>query len=166
MNKYSLLFLLLSFSATVNAQTKCACCTDVHNQFNFWVGEWFVYDSTETHIGENTIVKIEKNCILTESWRSATGGSGSSFNYFDLADSTWNQIWVDGDGKSLVLKGKAVENKIVLKSKLLPGKKVKWYYNQITWTKNSDGSVTQLWEIFDKKNRRISVAFKGLYKQK
>ena len=35
---------------------------------------------------------------------------------------------------------------MILKSQLLDGKKGK-YYNQITWVKNEEGSVTQIWDI-------------------
>ena len=53
---------------------------------------------------------------------------------------------------------------MVLKSELLDGQKGK-YYNQITWTKNEDGSVTQIWNIFNEKNKMTQEAFRGIYKK-
>ena len=51
---------------------------------------------------------------------------------------------------------------MVLKSELTPGKKVAFYYNQISWIKNLDGSVHQVWEIYDnKKADRLLLMYKN-----
>jgi hypothetical protein len=39
-------------------------------------------------VGENSIKKIESNCILQESWKGQKGGAGTSINYFNKIDST------------------------------------------------------------------------------
>ncbi|WP_144960024.1 hypothetical protein [Gillisia sp. Hel_I_86] len=66
-----------------------------------------------------------------------------------------------------MLKGKASPNKMTLKSEMVQNEKGT-YYNRVIWTKNEDGSVTQLWEILDTKDQDqlISVAFEGIYKLK
>ena len=159
----SLILFLLSFFGM--AQTTCNCCTESHQQFDFWVGDWDVYDTSGKKLGENRIEKLEKDCIISENWQGATGGSGKSYNYFNISDSTWNQVWISSSGNNLVLKGKASPNKMVLKSELSKGEKGD-YYNRITWTKNENGSVTQVWEILDTQEKPISVAFEGVYKPK
>ena len=95
-------------------------------------------------------------------WKSS--GQEHHCNYYNKKDATWNQVWIDNSGFSLVLKGNYKNGKMVLKSKLLNGKNGK-YYNQITWTKNPDGTVTQVWDIFDEKNKKVQEAFKGIYKK-
>ena len=165
--KHLIFFLALLTVGVVQAQNKpCACCTEAHVQFDFWVGDWIVYDTTGVQVGENTIVKLENGCILSEHWRGAKGTTGRSYNYFNAQDSSWNQTWVDNSGGSLVLKGKASKNQMVMKSELQPGKKVDFYYNQISWTKNQDGSVTQIWDIFSKEGAFLARLFKGIYKKK
>lgn len=156
---------IFSFSYA-SAQSDCACCTDFHKQFDFWVGEWNVYDTLGNKVGENSIVKLENGCILNEHWVGAQGGTGSSYNYFNKSDSTWNQLWIDSQGNNLELKGHAKSNQMILSSELVPGQKVDFYRNRITWTKNEDESVTQLWEILDVEDNVLAVAFKGLYKRK
>ena len=64
----------------------------------------------------------------------------------DLTDKSWNQVWVDNSGYSLVLKGNLSNGSMILKSKLQKGDNGD-FYNRVTWTPNKDGSVTQLWEI-------------------
>lgn len=42
-----LLFLLVFVASISFAQdsTSCACCDVQHDQFDFWVGDWIVYDT-------------------------------------------------------------------------------------------------------------------------
>jgi len=53
---------------------------------------------------------------------------------------------------------------MTLKSELIEGNN-KNYYNQISWIQNEDGSITQLWEIYDEHYIKISEVFKGIYKK-
>ena len=161
-------FLLIGLLAiiSIQAQDQCLCCSEFHNQFDFWVGDWKVFDSVGNKLGENSITKLEDNCILNEHWVGAKGYSGRSYNYFNRTDSTWNQLWIDNTGSHLELKGNLVNGRMVLKSELLKGQQVDWYYNQITWTPLPDEAVEQVWEIYGKDNTLLMVAFKGVYKKK
>lgn len=158
------LIIFISFSSFAQ-ESDCACCTTKHSQFDFWVGDWEVFNEKGEKIGENLVIKLEDNCILNENWKGEKGGTGKSYNYYDPSDATWNQLWISNSGNILKLKGKAELNKMILKSEPLDGKKGQ-YYNQITWTKNMDGSVTQLWEIYDLDGNLLSNTFKGIYRKK
>ncbi|NVJ89886.1 MAG: hypothetical protein HWD82_10685 [Flavobacteriaceae bacterium] len=39
------------------------------------------------------------------------------------------------------------------------------YYNRVTWSKNNDGSLTQLWKYINVEGKVISEAFRGIYKK-
>ena len=161
-------FLLLSlmFASVYNGQNNIGCNYRQSNQFDFWVGDWNVYDSTGALVGENRIEKQYENCVIQENWVSQGVNKGTSYNYFNPNDSTWNQLWLDNQGSILKLKGKFQNNMMVLKSDLIPGKKVSFYYNQISWIKNSDGSVNQNWEIFDDEDNFLRQLFFGVYRKK
>jgi len=148
-----------------NQDTPCNCCTENYNQFDFWIGNWEVYDTNEKLVGTNSISKQYDNCLIQEKWVSKGKNRGTSTNYFDKTDNTWNQIWVDNSGYVLKLKGSFINGSMVLKSELKEGKKG-LYYDQISWTKNKNGTVTQLWEIFNSKDEKITEAFHGIYKKK
>ncbi|MDR5591621.1 hypothetical protein [Christiangramia sp. SM2212] len=164
MQKFLFLIILLpAFSFTQNSD--CACCTPDHAAFDFWVGDWEVFNVNGDKVGENLVMKLEDNCILNENWQSVKAGSGKSYNYFDPSDKTWNQLWISNTGNIIKLKGKAEPNKMTLRSEIQDGKNGK-FYNQITWTKNEDGSVTQNWEIFDENGELTGNAFKGIYRKK
>ena len=160
-----LLFTLIQVIPTW-AQNDCACCTEAHRQFDFWVGKWIVLDTLGNKLGENEIKKLEDGCLLSESWEGAQGGTGSSFNYFDKSDSTWNQVWMDNTGNILKLKGGLEKGKMVLRSELQKGNRVDWYYNQISWTPNEDGTVSQMWQVFDSDQKLLQTVFSGIYFRK
>lgn len=158
---------MLSTNSTI-AQSKnddCSCCGENYKLFDFWIGEWEVFDVNDKLVGTNKITKQYDNCVLKEEWISSGTNRGTSYNFFDKADNTWNQVWIDNTGYVLRLSGNFVDNAMVLKSKLLIGKNGK-YYNQISWTLNENNTVTQLWELFNEKNNKISEAFRGIYKKK
>lgn len=143
----------------------CPCCAAPHTDFDFWEGDWVVLDTAGNKVGENTISKIEAGCLLKEKWRGQQGGTGTSINYYNRADSTWNQTWVDDKGNVLQLQGKLIDQKMVLRGPTIKGKKMN-YYNQITWVANEDGTVTQLWEIYGINNKLLRTIFKGIYHRK
>ena len=148
------------------AQEHCPCCSVYHQQFDFWIGHWNVYDTLGNKVGENLIEKLEGGCIISENWQGAKGGSGKSYNYFNRSDSTWNQVWISSNGGNLVLKGQAADGQMQLVGELQKGQKVPLYADRITWTLNEDGSVTQLWEIIDDKGQVLNIAFKGIYRKR
>jgi len=163
----SLAILLMLFGySQAQDQNPCPCCTPVHGQFDFWAGEWEVFNAQGQKVGENSIIKLEKNCILSEHWRSTQGGSGRSYNYYNRQDSTWNQVWIDSFGGHLELKGQGNENTMTLKSKLLKNQQGQDFYNRITWSLQEDQSVLQLWEILNPQDSVINEAFRGIYKKK
>ena len=167
MKKVIFLIAIFIFVQNLTAQLEdkqCSCCSENHSLFDFWIGDWTVYDVDGNSVGNNTIEKQYDNCVLQEKWVSKGKNRGTSYNYYDKKDSTWNQIWIDNSGFSLNLKGNYINGQMILKSELLDGKKGK-YYNQITWTKNTDGSVTQVWNIFSEKNKKMQEAFRGIYKK-
>ena len=153
----------LLISSFLTAQNKCNCCSEKHSEFDFWVGTWTVNNKDGSKAGTNRIDKIQNNCIIRENWTSAKAGyTGTSTNFYNWQAKQWEQLWVDNQGQSLHLKGNRVGNKMILSSDELINQKGETYINRITWTKNEDGTVRQLWEILQNE-KVVSVAFDGLY---
>ncbi|WP_431136058.1 hypothetical protein [Psychroserpens mesophilus] len=158
---------VICFSLSFYAQTKpCNCCTDKHQEFDFWVGDWMVTNPDGSAAGTNTIVKIQDNCMLQENWVSAKGTfTGTSSNSYNYKTKQWEQIWVDNQGQSLHLKGNRKGNQMILQTDEETNKYGKLFYHRITWTLNDDGSVRQYWETVTN-TTEVNVAFDGLYKKK
>lgn len=147
------------------AQTvSCACCTENHKDFDFWVGKWEVTNSDGTKAGTNTIEKTQNNCVLKENWIGSSGSTGASTNFYNLQTKQWEQLWVDNSGSHLRLRGNRVGNQMILSSDEFAHTDGKKYVNRITWTLNGDGTVRQLWEVLEKE-KVANIAFDGLYKR-
>jgi hypothetical protein len=160
-----LLFLLLFSFWTLPAQEEanCACCTDAHRAFDFWVGTWEVRLADGTPAGINRIVRAQGGCVLQEHWESAQqGSSGTSLNFFNSATRQWEQLWVDNSGNILKLKGGLRGDQMVLASDPYEGPDGQLRVNRITWTIQEDGIVRQLWEVLQE-DEVVQVLFDGYY---
>ena len=63
-------------------------------QFDFWIGEWDVYNPEKQLAGTNVIQKILGGCALMENWTGTFGGTGKSLNWFNPGAGYWQQTWV------------------------------------------------------------------------
>lgn len=165
MKYFAIMILIMSLVLAQN-NADCACCSDRHQQFHFWVGEWTAYDTTGNILGTNNIVLDQDKCLMIENWKSANSSfTGTSYNFFDSSDDSWNQTWVDNQGSNLDLKGSFIDGKMVLKGAVKESVEGVKFYHQITWTPNDDGTVTQRWDVFNDKAKLLNTAFLGIYKK-
>ena len=161
----SILILLMNLNYSIAQKNdSCSCCTKDHEAFDFWLGDWTVYNREGQTVGTNKIVRIQNGCVLQENWIATNKtNTGTSYNFYELSDDTWNQVWISNTGKVLRLKGNInASGAMVLKSDLIESSNGN-YFNQITWTKNDDGTVTQLWVILNEENKIIRTDFEGIY---
>ncbi len=157
------IYICCFFVWDVSAQTEtCACCSENHKAFDFWIGTWEVTDSVGQVVGTNRIEKLQDNCVLQENWVGSSGSTGISTNFFNFQTQQWEQLWVDNQGTYLKLKGNRKGNQMILSSDVFTHSDGNEYLNRITWTLNGDGTVRQLWEIVQD-GEVVNVAFDGLY---
>lgn len=144
----------------------CACCSEEHRAFDFWIGEWEVYTPDGAVAGHNSITRIQDQCALQENWSSARAGyTGTSYNYYNMTEGRWEQLWIDNAGAQLKLYGNRNGNQMILTSEPFKRPDGELYVNRITWTSNQNGTVRQLWEVL-KAGEVVQVVFDGLYKKK
>ena len=162
-------FLLFSyFFVTSNflfAQTPSPCSTEGHRQFDFWVGEWEVYDTKgDTLVGHNHIKRIIKDCVIEENWTGSTGFVGKSFNTYNSVDSTWNQVWVDQSGATYHFSGKYQDNVMALKGSFT-GKQGTAFFKLTFYHHPKNNTVQQVWEMSQDNQATWSTIFDGTYKR-
>ncbi len=143
-------------------------CADIDgfSDFDFWVGEWQVFDSNSgNRAGENSIQKMEGGCMLLESWTSAGGGTGTSMNYFNPVTKEWRQLWVSAGRYSIDIVGGLRGSSMVLEGSIYNFAGAVWNFRG-TWTPNSDGSVRQVFEQFNHDSEQWDPWFDGRYVRK
>lgn len=165
MKKFVFVVLLIGIVVGQNTE-EYPCCSDEHRQFDFWIGEWTVYDTTGNLLGTNNIFLGQDNCLMIENWKSANSNfSGTSYNFYDSNNKTWNQTWVDNQSSNLDLKGIFVGGKMILRTELRENNSGVKFYHQISWTPNDDGTVTQRWDVLSEQDSLLNTAFLGIYKK-
>ncbi len=138
-----------------------APCADAeHRQFDFWIGEWEVFDPDGVKQGTNRIESILGGCALYESWTGETGSVGHSLNTYDGRTGRWHQTWVDSNGLLLQLHGGLEDGAMVLAGAGIDreGDPIR---HRISWTPLEDGRVRQHWEVA--RNGEWQDVFVGLY---
>ncbi len=141
------LALAVTAQAQVPADPFIDCTANpTYQQFDFWLGEWRVHDAKGNYQGSNTVESVQRGCLVTENWRSATGGGGQSLNYFDPRDNTWHQLWIDSGASIIDIRGGIEDGSMVLVGSIFylkPGTK---HAFRGTWTLLEDGRVRQFFE--------------------
>ncbi len=139
---------------------------DRFTQFDFWVGEWAVHTADGVFAGTNVIESAHRDCVLIENWTGASGGGGMSVNYLDHVQGEWVQIWNDGSGSQINIRGGLTEDGMLLVGT------IHYIANNTTvpfrglWTPLPDGRVRQFFEQYDEENEAWATWFEGFYTRK
>lgn len=155
-------------STSAAAPAPPPCSDPIHDDFDFWVGEWDVYGPQGKLAGTNSITKEEYGCLLIERWAGAGGTTGQSYNFVDLETGKWRQMWVSA-GTTIDYSGGLNDNgQMILEGTIgygagKPGNGAKF---RGTWTPNADGTVTQYFQQFDEAKGEWTDWFTGAYKRK
>jgi tetratricopeptide (TPR) repeat protein len=140
-----------------------------YRQFDFWLGEWDVFNPAGQKIGTNSITATNDGCVLFEDWRDARGGTGNSFNFYETNTKRWHQFWVNSNGNAAPLSVAADGTPMPMSGGLVDGAMrlqspagVK-PLNRWTWSKVEGGKVRQLAEQSNDEGKTWTTVFDGLY---
>jgi hypothetical protein len=132
---------LLAFApAAAHAQgTKQSCASPEYRQFDFWLGDWDVFEmGSTTSTAHVRVDSILGGCVLREHYEDGSGTVGESFTIFDSGRKIWHQTWVTNRGRLLTIEGAARNGSIALNGAYYvdTGKEVRV---RGTWTPVADG---------------------------
>ncbi|NCP65464.1 MAG: tetratricopeptide repeat protein [Paraglaciecola sp.] len=92
-----------------------------YREFDFWLGHWSVYGNPEKTgplYGHNQIKREQQGCLVMEYWQSASGGPGTSMNYYDGTKQKWVQHWVSAGGTVINMEGGLVAGTMVMQGQI------------------------------------------------
>ncbi len=137
-----------------------------YKEFDFWIGEWDVYkNGTDSIVGRSTIERIIEGKVIKETYYSTTSKyHGTSLNKYNPQIDQWEQFWVDNSGLTLHIKGNLESGKMILQNEVLTDKGLQ--LNKITWQKNDDNTVQQIWYQRSNKGEAWKEIFNGNYLKK
>jgi len=87
-----------------------------YRQFDYWVGDWDVYNKFGAVSGHNRVRLILGDCVVEENWASKLGGEGKSFSKYNPHSRRWEQYWVDDQGDTTFFHGQLEGTNLVFHS--------------------------------------------------
>jgi hypothetical protein len=124
------------------------CEGAAHREFDFWVGEWQVFDRASGKVaGMSRIEKLYGGCVLRENWTSE-GFQGGSLNTWWSGDRQWHQVWMDQAGAMRHFIGNFSDGRMVLVADQPDPKDASHrLLVRLAFTPNADGTVRQYSDI-------------------
>ncbi len=157
--------LALPACAQTPAASASACTDPAYRQFDFWLGEWIVSDSTGADAGVNVVSREEGGCLIVERWTAKSGNTGQSYNFYDPATMQWRQVWVSKDNVIDYAGGLNAKGEMELRGQIRyrDGRSAPFLG---VWTKLPGGSLRQHFEEFDPETKAWTDWFTGTYRRK
>ena len=145
-------------------QPACTTQTAPYRDFDFWIGEWEVFDpESDRKLGDNRVTRRENGCLIVEEWTGGGGGTGMSMNFYDPLIGAWRQVWQSAPGFIDYTGGLDEAGRMVLEGTLHSNARGTSVPFRGRWTPNGDGTVLQeLWQRDE--NGAWQVWFRGLYR--
>jgi tetratricopeptide (TPR) repeat protein len=141
------------------------CQAAEFHSFDFWVGDWAVQNPAGQRVGENQVTREQEGCLLVEHWKSGRGvETGTSFNYYDINDKKWHQLYISNSGDAGAfppMAGNLIENKMVLISDEEASPVFRW-----TWYVISPGKVRQMAEQSNDSQKTWQTVWDSVYVSK
>jgi ketosteroid isomerase-like protein len=97
------------------AQNSSPCTSPEYRQFDFWIGDWDVFEhDSGTSTAHVRVDGILGGCVLHEHYEDNTGAVGESFTTYDVGRKLWHQTWVTNRGRLLTIEGSAENGAMTL----------------------------------------------------
>jgi hypothetical protein len=82
------------------------CQTGSHHQFDFWLGQWDVFErGGQTKAADVRVETVLDGCALREEYSDPQGVTGTSLSSYDTKTGHWQQTWINSHGQLLVIQG-------------------------------------------------------------
>lgn len=167
MRKVHTLMAVVAMTGTLLAQSATPaspCQAPEYRQFDFWIGEWEVYNPSGVKVGDSRIERIIGSCVLLENYSGRKGYEGKSFNVYDASAKQWKQFWVDNGGAVLEFSGTFRADTLEYRATTKESAGTKLH--RLSFYPLAPDSVRQLWEQSTNGGANWGVAFDGRYVRK
>ena len=136
-------FFLVTGIASAQSAPQPVCVTDEYRQFDFWLGQWDVYDPrTNQLVAHSLIEKLYDGCAVRENWLPLNGRGGGSLNSYRPDRKQWVQIWTDWQNSLNEYRG-GLENGSMVMTGTSISASGKDLPARMTFEPKKDGSVVQ-----------------------
>jgi hypothetical protein len=133
-------------------------------QFDFWVGEWEVFNPAGQKAGTNSVQLFSDGCGLMENWMGSVGGDGKSINFYDSGTGRWYQSWIGSGGGALRYAGSFKDGAMRFEGETVAGGKKT--LQKLTFSKIDENTVRQLAETSADEGKTWAISYDFKYVRK
>lgn len=127
-------------AAAAPAHADPVCNAPEYRQFDFWLGDWEVFDTqARSSVARLQVQSILNGCVLLEIYRDLSGNEGRSFSIYDATRGVWHQSWVTNHGHLLIIEGQFHDGVMQLTGTDLPAPGGARRLVRGTWQATKDG---------------------------
>ena len=104
----------LATGAAAPAASSVKCTAPEYRQFDFWLGDWDVFETDGSQSARAHVDLIAGSCAVHELYEQIDGLIGDSILSFDPVRKAWQQTWVTNGGTLMVLSGAFKDGAVTL----------------------------------------------------
>lgn len=141
------------------------CVSDEYRQFDFWVGQWDVYDPrTNALVAHSLIEKLYEGCAVRENWMPLSGGGGGSLNSYRPDKKEWVQVWTDWQNSFNEYHGVLEDGAMVMTGKSTAPTGAE-SMTRMTFEPSKDGTVVQTGYVSPGSGRNWKLNYQFVYRR-
>ncbi len=140
-----------------------ACATPHHREFDYFLGNFIVFNKAGKQIGTDEVTSEMNGCALLEHWHGHTV-QGVGYSGYDDTRKEWVQTFFQNDGTVLVLRGNMTKDGIVITGTDYPKPGVT-EQNRVLFRRLSNG-FEEYWTASTNNGRTWHVVFDGFFRRR
>ncbi len=156
-----LLLALLIVTKTTGHGSPVVCTAPIYHQFDFWVGQWTVTNSSGKVVGTDTVTRELNGCIIYERYVDAGDNSvGIGLSGVQFGNRAWHQTFMDDAGAVITLDGSFHNGKMELRGTNYPAGSP--LMSDGIWMLHGN-VVEEIWKVSTDGGRTWKVRFDGFF---
>ena len=163
--------IILSFCYFSSTAQK-PCSGPEYRQFDFWVGNWEVFNVKGQKAGDSRVSLLLDSCTVFEEWTSATVQkglrfAGKSFNTYNSGEKRWQQYWIDNTGSvTEYFNGHFEKDKMIVQTDNQHINDTTWLIQKMTFFNLGKDKVRQFGENSNDGGKTWKTSFDLEYRRK
>jgi hypothetical protein len=139
-----------------------ACATPHHREFDYFIGNFKVFDKAGKQIGTDEVSLEMNGCALLERWHGRTT-EGVGYSGYDDTRKEWVQTFFQNDGTVLVFRGNMTKAGMLISGIDYPKPRIV-EHNRVLFRRLPDG-FEEYWTVSTDNGKSWRVVFDGFFRR-
>lgn len=151
---------------TQKSLATCASEKTPFRDLDFLVGNWEFFTQDGKKIADQSYSSRGHGCLILEDWKELSGATGTGMNFVDPSTGKWRQVWMSASFHIDYSGGLVEDGRFVLEGRIYPNSGDPASAFKGIYSRQTDGSVTKEFLIYDEKSKTWQRFFIGVARRK